>query len=393
MKKIWLFFFVFLVLVSSAYASDCNISIDITTSKPLYSNETIDFRFKLSDKTSDYKIEYWVEDSLGEIVKSKRNTTNLNKKSFTPKLSGINIFKIRARFVELDCINSIQNISEHILFFIGDTEEEQCCACTTKKGLDYFVVEQQKEIFSGREFKIRVNFTNHDLGEHDVSVWSYVYRGSKVYSISRKANEHNFSLDLGESRIIELPILVDAEPGDYKIKVKIKKDNQKTDYEMKWDVAVTESEIFDEKHIKIESTSFTIDPTRVIAIINNTFEKDFFGEVQLHSAYGLDKVNTIIEQGDENLVSFDADALDYTNPFFVKLIINDTLIDIEEIILTNPQKKQDKPFNLVTGDIILEDSTIIYESSSMKSFKLILYLLLVLSIAVNCWFIYNEKKI
>ena len=98
-------------LVYAINPGECNISLEINTQKEFYENESIDFRFKLSEKVEDYKIEYWVENSFGNIIKNKRNTTNLNKKSFSPKSSGINMFNIKARFVDKVCKNSIQNIS------------------------------------------------------------------------------------------------------------------------------------------------------------------------------------------------------------------------------------------------------------------------------------------
>ncbi len=162
MKRRLLFFLVFFVLASLAYASDCDISIEIFTKKSMYSNESIDFRFKLSNKTTDYKIEYWVEDSFGNIVKNKRNTTNLNKKSFTPKSTGLSAFTIKARLIEPYC----RNISENIVFFIGKQEEERCCACETKKGIEYSIIEQQKEISPGKKSKIYNKARNNTYYSH-----------------------------------------------------------------------------------------------------------------------------------------------------------------------------------------------------------------------------------
>ena len=237
-----------------------------------------------------------------------------------------------------------------------------------------------------------MSVTKNDV-EHDFSIWSYVYRGSKVYSDSRDANKINFTLFPEQSIIIELIDIVHAEPGEYKLKIKLNKDNQKTNKEIKWDIEIIEEESFAEKkQIRIEECSFTIDPARLNIFINSTFEQDFVVEVQLCSTYSLDKRETIIEQGNNNLVSFDIAELDHTTPFFVKLMINDTLIDVEEIILTNPKKKITKPFELVTGDIVLSNSTIMYESSSVKGVKLAMYLLLTISIIINCWFIWRKRK-
>ena len=51
--------------------------------------------FDFETKVSNFTIEYWIEDYAGNILKSKRNTTNLNTKSWTPK--GItNMFTVKA---------------------------------------------------------------------------------------------------------------------------------------------------------------------------------------------------------------------------------------------------------------------------------------------------------
>lgn len=405
MNKTSLILLVFLLIgANMVYASNpnyCNVTLEIYTEKQLYFNESIGFRFKLSNKTEEFKIEYWVEDNYANIVKNKRNTTNLNKKSFRPKSSGINIFTIKARFVEIDCDNSFQGISEKIVSFIGESEEqEQCCACSVKKGLDYHIVNQIEKIYSGQDFFIALNISNYDGISHDLSVLSYVYRGSKVYSDSRNANEFNFTMEQHSSIIVELPNRAYAEPGDYKIKVKINKDNQKTDYEIKWNLNVVEEQTLNSiKHLRVDELYFTIEkPRMLIAIINSTYEQDFQAEVELHSSYSFESKNTIIEQGKNNLISFNVDeVLDsgYYVPFFVKLYVNETLIDIEEIILTNKDNrdKQEIPFKLVTGELVLKNSSKVYESSSVKSFRLVNYLLLLLSIAANCWFIYDKKKL
>ncbi|MBU0471235.1 MAG: hypothetical protein KKF65_01325, partial [Nanoarchaeota archaeon] len=66
----------------------CNFLMSIESEKSTYeSGEAIIFEHVLNRKPENFQIEYWIEDLSGEIIKSKRNTTNLNKKSYTPKIS------------------------------------------------------------------------------------------------------------------------------------------------------------------------------------------------------------------------------------------------------------------------------------------------------------------
>ncbi len=60
-----------------------NFSFKIITPKEIFINEKIKFSFETN--LSNYTIEYFIEDYFQNIFKLKRNTTNLNQKSFTPK--------------------------------------------------------------------------------------------------------------------------------------------------------------------------------------------------------------------------------------------------------------------------------------------------------------------
>lgn len=122
-----------IILAQSVAAGNlCNTSIEIFTKKQFYENESIDFQFGLSTKPPEYVIEYWVEDIYDNIVKKKRNTTNLNKKSYSPHVSGVQAFVIMARFLEIDCLRNV--MFEKTVLYKGEIQSEnQCCACTTKK--------------------------------------------------------------------------------------------------------------------------------------------------------------------------------------------------------------------------------------------------------------------
>ena len=99
-----------------------------------------------------------------------------------------------------------------------------------------FVNFPQKEK-SGKEFDLQVKFTG-DSSDHEIKVWAYLYRGSKCYSCcndcesarERDDNLIEFDLDSGKEKVVSLPVSIDSglESGDYNLKLKIIKDNQKT---------------------------------------------------------------------------------------------------------------------------------------------------------------------
>lgn len=109
----------FLLAAPFAGAAECNISISISASRKIAGGRSkIEFYNKLSHTNFDYVIEYWVEDLEGNILKGKRNTTNQNRKTFTPKGTEGGV-AIKAGIVGLGCddIDLSDNFAEKRIFF------------------------------------------------------------------------------------------------------------------------------------------------------------------------------------------------------------------------------------------------------------------------------------
>jgi len=103
----------------------------------------------------------------------------------------------------------------------------------TKGVLEYNLIEYPESAEIGEEFQIMVELTNNDGIDHVVDLYSYVYRGSKFYSISKEANKKKVLVKSGETKEFSLSNLVkNAEPGQYKLKVRIKREDQKTEKEI-----------------------------------------------------------------------------------------------------------------------------------------------------------------
>jgi len=88
-----------------------------------------------------------------------------------------------------------------------------------------------------------------DYSEHNYNIWSYLYRGSKCYSClegktERESNLQEVQLQEDEVKIVEFLMKLDPEmeEGEYKLKVKLNKDAQKTDKELTEDIYVTARE-------------------------------------------------------------------------------------------------------------------------------------------------------
>ncbi|MCH8329522.1 MAG: hypothetical protein IIB81_03970 [Nanoarchaeota archaeon] len=112
---------------------------------------------------------------------------------------------------------------------------------SSSKKFSYDLKDFDKNIELGKEFKTQIIFDNNDNKDMDIKVWSYVYRGSKSYSGDREENKKEFILKGNSLHIIDLSNIVEeAEPGNYKFKVVVNKNNQKTNNEIKKDIVINE---------------------------------------------------------------------------------------------------------------------------------------------------------
>ncbi|MBW2965512.1 lamin tail domain-containing protein [Candidatus Woesearchaeota archaeon] len=129
-------------------------------------------------------------------------------------------------------------------------------ASTSSSKFTYKLISKPNKIETNNPFETEVRLTNNENKDINIDIWSYVYRGSKCYSGNREENQQNFLLEKQESRTVKLENTVpEAEPGDYKLKVKIRKDNQKTTKDITESIEIIEKEI--EESYEIEEDSIT----------------------------------------------------------------------------------------------------------------------------------------
>lgn len=77
-----------------------------------------------------------------------------------------------------------------------------------------------------------------DEEEHDVEIYSYIRKGSKIYG-EKGDNAQMISLPKQSSVTVELSNLVSAtDPGNYDLVVKLRKDGQKTEKELKTNIEI-----------------------------------------------------------------------------------------------------------------------------------------------------------
>ncbi len=103
----------------------------------------------------------------------------------------------------------------------------------------YEVIDVPQEINVGKEFDFAVKLDNNNDADIPIKLWSYVYRGSKSYSGDREENKKEFILKANSLHIVELENIVEeADPGNYKFKVLVNKNNQKTNSQITKDIVI-----------------------------------------------------------------------------------------------------------------------------------------------------------
>ena len=113
----------------------------------------------------------------------------------------------------------------------------------TKKGgsklFEYYILEMPTKIENNKPFITKVELVNNDDEMHEVEIYSYVYRGRTSYSGERNQNRVFRTIPINDAIVVDLEnIVIQAEPGDYKFKVKIRKDDQKTQKEITEDIEI-----------------------------------------------------------------------------------------------------------------------------------------------------------
>jgi len=224
-------------------ADACFTFIQINTSKQIYEDEAIKFRHIVNSSSDNFSIIYWVEDLFGAVVKNPYETRTLTEKSFTPHPSERDTVYIIKSVLKTDCANAT---AEKIVIFKTNETFEDIPVKETKNETKKEEVNEDKTKFSYNLLYYDENITQNvearavveiisDGEPHQIKITGYIYRGAKKYS---DIYEESFTIDRNDKKSTELLFLTGASPGEYKMKIRINKDSQKTDYEITMNVTV-----------------------------------------------------------------------------------------------------------------------------------------------------------
>ncbi|MFH1399132.1 MAG: hypothetical protein ABIG95_03395, partial [Candidatus Woesearchaeota archaeon] len=133
-----------------------------------------------------------------------------------------------------------------------------------------------------------------------------------------------------------------------------------------------------------------LNSSTIVCQLNNSHQVTKEVELVLESLYNTQTQTITLEPERLTAVSYAVKPLPGKNPFFIKLFLNRKLIDLQEIIISNPEPKP-KPFTL-SSNISFNNATNIFTSSQLKSKEYVLYLSLA-GLAVITLFSFWRKPI
>ncbi|MDP7476340.1 MAG: lamin tail domain-containing protein [Candidatus Woesearchaeota archaeon] len=230
-------------------------SIDIAKVYDLGSDKKAKFGQTIRLKLNAYKgntnkksIAIWIEDKKGNRL-SKQSKTNLELKYTNYSLT----LPVQ---IKPNCDEEFDD-DDYIIIARGlDSEDEEeveiedltDSMCDVKivqtkhfspKKFSFDIQDFNENIKVDKKFNTKIVLDNNNDQDIPIKLWSYVYRGPKSYSGEREENKKEFILKSNSLQVVELSNIVDkAEPGNYKFKVIVNKNNQKTNNEITKDIII-----------------------------------------------------------------------------------------------------------------------------------------------------------
>ena len=123
--------------------------------------------------------------------------------------------------------------------------------------LEFLEIPEELDVEKKALTKLKI--TNNASEDEKVKIWSYIYKGSNSISGDREDNLQEINLPMGSSVTVELKneIEEDTLPGDYKIKVRMQKENRKTSDDFTSNIKLMSSSGGNEVSANFEKTSST----------------------------------------------------------------------------------------------------------------------------------------
>lgn len=228
----------------------CNISISIKTEKEIYpNNEKIVFYNIISEKTNEFIISYWIEDLFNNIIKAPKNTTNLNKKEFTPKITEREKAFIIKNKLFINCNNSTAE-SQKLITVLNNITQEQ-----SSSNIIYYPL----KIKSNQTFSIILELKNNST--ESAPIVTVTLSKSKKFFEKKEI----FNLKPNEKKLIKIESIIDSKEGEATLEIYINKNK------------ILEKQILIEKEEIKENPKFNKNTPK--SLINSSNFQESQGEV------------------------------------------------------------------------------------------------------------------
>lgn len=212
--------------------------------------------------------------------------------------------------------------------------------CTSRQQAQksvYEIIDFAERVSVNQSFSTGVYLRNADASWHNYSLWSYVYRGPKSYSGYRVGNVQSIMMKPGDETTVALWNTVEeAEAGEYKFKVHIQKDDQKTTTSIVKDIGVVGVTTVDELSLKKERiTSFYTRARSAAKTIT------LYGAVQGSGNYTVsletlkEKRVKPLEVAEYNKTAFSVELFPGKNIYILRLLKDGSVVDTRDLVLFN----------------------------------------------------------
>jgi hypothetical protein len=213
----------------------CDLAINVITEKLVYdSGEKIGYYNTLNEEKFPYYIEYWVEDFLGEVFKKKSQTTNTNKKSYTPKIKEIDrVLLIKAKVYPLCAdLNTSNNEAEQMVIIVNSVIENVESTSSNEEDsiIKIVKVSPEEQKFSGL-VKAEIEIYKGETGKY--SLTAYAERDGKKISQNLKINLKDKYTNYKLTLPIQLKLNCDGKISSGRAKVIVEGLGVKDDKEFK----------------------------------------------------------------------------------------------------------------------------------------------------------------
>ncbi len=199
--------------------------------------------------TTNNVVEMWVEKN-GQVVSEKTKVTLLENFRTSPLTIPVQLIpNCNQKITDGQATLHLEGLGEKTIqeFTIQDVDAKVCtnyldyidqqnktATRQNKPKVHYLLQDLPASVAPGEALRVPVQLLNDDQ-QHDYTIWSYLYRGNKCYScldstVSREERQQQVKLQENEANIVDLLLKVDdtIAEGEYKLKVNIRKDHQKT---------------------------------------------------------------------------------------------------------------------------------------------------------------------